>query len=236
MSASYSPTARSKVRRHPERAAYDETAVHAVLDAAVLAHVGYVIEGQPFVTPTAFWREGRKLYWHGSAASRMLRAQGSGLPVCLTVSHLDGLVLARSGFVHSLNFRSAMCFGKARLVEGLEAKRAATDAFIDRMYPERTATLRPATDSELKQIHVVEMTIEEASAKVRAGGVSHLDIDEPWSAWSGVVPVAQVVSAPIADAVQSAGVDPGPSLSLYRDGARLDDVFAATACPSRCSA
>ena len=132
----FTPTPRSRARRKPDRAAYDEAAVFAVLDAGLLCHVGYVIDGQPFVTPTTYWREGRKLYWHGSAASRMLKAQGCGLPVCVTVTHVDGLVLARSGIAHSMNYRSVMAFGRARLIEGLAARRAAME-----LRPGRTANL-----------------------------------------------------------------------------------------------
>lgn len=229
MSETYTPTSRSKVRRKPTRAAYDDAAVNAVLDAGLVAHVGYVIGDQPFVTPTTYWREGRKLYWHGSAASRMLRAQGAGLPVCVTVSHVDGLVLARSGIAHSLNYRSVMAFGRARLIEGLEARRAALDAFLERLYPGRTAALRPTTEAELKQIALAEMTIEEAAAKARTGSVNNLAEDEGVPAWNGVVPISTVVGRPLADAVQSAGVPVGPGLDIYQPGARLDDILTATA-------
>lgn len=183
------PTSRSRVRRRPQRAAYDEAAVYAVLDAGVLAHVGYVLDGQPYVTPTAYWRDGRQLYWHGAAASRMLAAVGEGRPVCVTVSFLDGFVVGRSGFAHSLNYRSVMAFGRARLIADLDAKRAAMDAFIERLYPGRPPLLRPATEAELKQIALAEMTIEEASAKVRAGGPADYPPDAGWPAWAGVVPV-----------------------------------------------
>jgi nitroimidazol reductase NimA-like FMN-containing flavoprotein (pyridoxamine 5'-phosphate oxidase superfamily) len=187
--AAYVPTERSRVRRRPQRASYDEAAVDAVLDAGVLGHVGYVIDGQPYVTPTAYWRDGRRLYWHGAAASRMLCAVGEGQPVCLTVSFLDGFVVARSGFAHSLNYRSVMVFGRARLIEDLAAKRAAMDAFIERLYPGRAPLLRPASEAELTQIALAEMTIEEASAKVRVGGPADYAPDEGWPAWAGVVPV-----------------------------------------------
>lgn len=189
MSAEFTPTERSRARRRPQRAAYDEAAVYAVLDAGVLGHVGYVVDGQPFVTPTAYWRDGRRLYWHGAAASRMLKAVGEGHPVCLTASFLDGFVIGRSGFAHSLNYRSVMAFGRARPIEDLDAKRAAMDAFVDRLYPGRAATLRPATEAELRQIALVEMTIEEASAKVREGGVADYPADEGWPAWAGVIPL-----------------------------------------------
>lgn len=227
--SSFTPTPRSRARRKPDRAAYDEEAVFAILDAGLLCHVGYVIDGQPFVTPTTYWREGRKLYWHGSAASRMLKAQGCGLPVCVTVSQIDGLVLARSGIAHSMNYRSVMAFGRARLIEGLAARRAAMEAFIDRLYPERSAELRPSTDNEILQIGLVEMTIEEASAKRRDGGVNRMAADDGWSAWSGVIPVETRLGAPMADAHQSAGAALSPSLDLYEPGARLDAVLTKAA-------
>lgn len=225
----FTPTPRSRARRKPDRAAYDEEAVFAILDAGLLCHVGYVIDGQPFVTPTTYWREGRKLYWHGSAASRMLKAQGCGLPVCVTVSQIDGLVLARSGIAHSMNYRSVMAFGRARLIEGLAARRAAMEAFIDRLYPDRSSELRPSTDNEILQIGLVEMTIEEASAKRRDGGVNRMAADDGWSAWSGVIPVETRLGAPMADAHQSAGAAPSPSLDLYEPGARLDAVLTKAA-------
>lgn len=227
MTEAFIPAPRSRVRRKPDRAAYDEAQVFAILDAAVLAHIGYVIDGQPFVTPTTFWREGRKLYWHGSAASRMVRAQASGLPVCVTVSHVDGLVLARSGIAHSMNYRSVMAFGRARLIEGLEAQRAAMNAFIDRLYPNRSTTLRPGSDNEIRQMSVIEMTIEEASAKQRDAGVNRMAEDEGWDAWSGVIPVETRIGAPMADAVQSAGA--AADLGPYVEGARLDEALAQAA-------
>ncbi len=225
----FTPTPRSRARRKPDRAAYDEAAVFAILDAGLLCHVGYVIDGQPFVTPTTYWREGRKLYWHGSAASRMLKAHGCGLPVCVTVTHVDGLVLARSGIAHSMNYRSVMAFGRARLIEGLAARRAAMETFIDRLYPDRSSELRPSTDNEILQIGLVEMTIEEASAKQRDGGVNRIAADDDWTAWSGVIPVETRLGAPMADAQQSAGAALSPSLSLYEPGARLDNVLSKAA-------
>lgn len=229
MTATYPVTPRSQVRRRPDRGAYDEASVHAVLDAGLVAHMGYVIDGQPFVTPTTYWREGRRLYWHGSAASRMLRAQGPGLPVCLTVTHLDGLILARSAIAHSVQYRSVMAFGRARLVEDEGEKAAAMAAFISRLYPGRMDEIRPPSEVELKQTALVGMTIEEASAKVKAGGVTPLAADEDWGAWSGVIPVATVLGEPQADALQSAGKALSPSLALYEPGARLDEVLAQAA-------
>ena len=224
MSSDFIPTDRSQVRRRPQRAAYDEASVFAILDAGLLAHVAYVIDGQPFVTPTSYWREGRTLYWHGSAGGRALAAQ-DGLPACVTVSHLDGLIVARSGIAHSAQYRSVMAFGRARLVQDREAKRAAMAAFIDRLYPGRWATLRPTHDAELDAISVVAMEIEEAAAKVKAEGVARLPIDETWSGWRGIIPVRQVLGA--AEPVEEAEA---PSfLTLYRAGARLDETLAAAA-------
>lgn len=224
MSSDFTPTERSEVRRRPQRAAYDEASVFAILDASLLAHVGYVIDGQPFVTPTSFWREGRTLYWHGSAHSRALSRQ-EGTPVCVTVSHLDGLIVARSGIAHSAQYRSVMAFGTARPVEGREAKRAAMAAFIDRLYPGRWESLRPALDAELDAISVVGMEIEEAAAKVKSEGVARLPADEAWPGWRGVIPVREVLGPPEA-------LEEGPSpdsISLYAAGGSLGAALTAAA-------
>jgi hypothetical protein len=227
--ASFTPTARSKVRRRPQRAHYDEAAVYGVLDAGVMAHVGYVIDGQPFVTPTSYWREGRKLYWHGAAASRMLATVAEGAPVCVTVSFLDGFIVGRSGIMHSLNYRSVMAFGRARLVSDLAEKRAAMEAFIDRLYAGRAVKLRPTTDEELTRIAMVEMEIEEASAKVRDTGVGELPADEGWAAWCGVFPVETRIGAPLPQPGMGSGGPPTADLAPYAEGARLDEALSAAA-------
>jgi hypothetical protein len=157
----------------------------------------------------------------------MLRAQGPGLPVCVSVCHLDGLVVSRSAFTHSINFRSAMAFGRAALVEDEAVKRAALAAFVERIYPGRMAEVRPPSEAELKQTAVVEMTIEEAAAKVRSDGVARIDADADWTAWSGVIPLSTMVGARVADAVQSAGAVPSPSLAAFVETARLDEVLFA---------
>ena len=225
--AAFTPTERSRVRRQPIRAAYDEASVFAILDAAVLAHVAYVIDGQPFVIPTAFWRHGRELYWHGAAAATMLTTLAQGVPACVCVSQLDGFVMAPSGFKHSINYRSVVAFGRARLLADPEAKRVALDAFIERLFPGRAATLRPATDIELAKTAVVAMTIEEASAKSRAEGVAVLEEDIGWPAWAGVIPMEQRIGAAQADgrlgAVAMGLATPPP----YAEGERLDDLLAA---------
>lgn len=227
-SAAFTPTARSRVRRRPQRARYDEAAVYEILDAGVVAHVGYVVDGQPFVTPTAYWREGRTLYWHGAAASRMLEAV-DGLPVCVTVSFLDGFIVGRSGIVHSLNYRSVMAFGRARKIHELPERRAAMDAFIDRLYAGRPVKLRPTSDVELARISVVAMEIEEASAKVKAGDVTDLAEDAGWAAWCGVFPVETRIGAPIPQAGMGSAGPPTPDLAPYAEGARLEDALSRAA-------
>lgn len=228
MSETLGPTPRTRLRRRPERGRYDEASLFAVLDAALVAHIGYLDEGQPVVTPTTFWREARKLYWHGAAASRMLARSGSGAPVCVTVTLLDGLMVGRSGIKHSVNFRSAMVFGTARQVTGPAAKRAAMEAFLERLYPGRTSELRPSSEAELAQIVVAEMEIVEASVKVKTGGPLPYAPDEGWPAWTGVIPIETRIGAwrPQADLGEPA---PGAGLRPYAEGARLDEALAAAA-------
>lgn len=226
--ARYTPGPRSRVKRLHERADYDHAAVHAILDAALLCHVAYAIDGQPYCTPTIHWREGDRLYWHGSSASRMLRAQGPGLPVCLTVSHLDGLVLARSAYSHSLNFRSAMAFGTAHLVTDPEEKQRALMAITDRFYPGRNADLRAMTAQEFKATAVVSMQIEEASAKVRADQVGDDAEDGAHPVWAGVIPVTTVIGAPEASPILPAEIGFPAALQAYAPGRRLDQALLET--------
>lgn len=226
--ATYPVSERSRVKRNHLRGSVERAAVHAIIDAAMLGHVAYVIDGQPFATPTLVWREGETLMWHGSAASRMLKKSREGLAACVTVSHLDGLVMARSGFHHSVNYRSAMCFGTARLIEDADAKRAALDGMIERFFPGRNAALRRMNDQELKATSIVTMPIEEASAKVRAAGVADDEEDYDHPVWAGVVPVTTVVGAPEPCPRVLAGFVPGPDLAAYADGRRLDEAVSET--------
>ena len=191
-------TDRTRVRRLPKRGRYDRASLDAVLDAGVIAHVGWTgDDGQPYATPTIAWRLGDRLYWHGSSASRMLR-QSQGIPVCVTVTLLDGYVLARSGFNHSVNFRSAMVLGTAHLVTDPDEVDATLEAFIEGLYPGRWAQLRPMTPSERKATTVLWMDLTEASAKVRAEE-NHDDGDESWPAWGGVIPLRVVAGGPEPD-------------------------------------
>ena len=217
---------RNRIKRMHERGSYDKAAVFAILDAALLCHVAYALEGgQPFCTPTLFWREGETLYWHGSSASRMLRHLKAGMPACLTVSHLDGLVLARSGFHHSANYRSAMCFGTARSIEDADEKLKALESVVDRFYPGRTKTLRPINPQEFKATTVIRMKIEEASAKVRAKNVADDEEDYGLPLWAGVIPVAQVIGAEEPCPRLIPGTARPENLSAYRKGRRLDETF-----------
>lgn len=199
MSTTFTPTERSRARRSHERASYDRETLHAVLDAAPLCHVGYVIDGQPYVTPTFQWREGEHVYFHGSSASRMLRTVSQGVPVCLTVSMFDGLVLARSGMHCSVNYRSAMLFGTAILINDEAEKTARLNAFIEGLMPGRWDDMRPPTVQEIKATSVCALEIEEASVKIRTGPPKDDEEDYELDCWAGVLPVRQVVGQPIPD-------------------------------------
>jgi nitroimidazol reductase NimA-like FMN-containing flavoprotein (pyridoxamine 5'-phosphate oxidase superfamily) len=228
-SPDFVPTARSRIKRHPERAHYDRETVFAILDAALMCHIGYVIDGRPYVTPTLFWREGDRLYWHGSSASRMLRAQRSGIPVCLTVSHADGLVLARSAFRHSLNYRAVMAFGHAALVTDDAEKEAGLNAFIERLYPGRTGRMRAILPQEMKATSLLGMRIEEASAKIRYDGPLDLEMDYTAPCWAGVVPLATRVGSPTPDQRVPPTSAPEPDIGHFTEGAAFDAVLLALA-------
>jgi nitroimidazol reductase NimA-like FMN-containing flavoprotein (pyridoxamine 5'-phosphate oxidase superfamily) len=195
----FAPTARSRVKRLHARGHYDRETVYAVIDAALVGTVAYVIDGEPYVTPTSVWREGDRLYWHGSSASRMLRSVKTAVPVSVNVFHLDGLVLARSGFHSSINYRSVTLFGHASAVTEKAEKLASLEAFVERLTPGRWAELRPVTDQELKATTVVAMTVDEASAKIRTGGPIDDEEDYALDIWAGVVPVRTAIDPPLPD-------------------------------------
>lgn len=186
MSGSYGPTERTRGKRLAERVTYDRDAVHAVLDAAISCSVGYVIDGRPYVTTTAHWREDDRIYWHGSSASRFLRSV-VGAEACLTAHLLDGLVLARSGFEHSMNYRSVTAFGTVESIEDDREKVRVLDRFLEKLVPGRAAELRASTDQELRATTVLTMPLEEVSAKIRTGGTD--DPEDDWDApvWAGVL-------------------------------------------------
>jgi len=222
---SYPVDATNKVKRKHDRGAYDHETVHAILDSAAMCHVSYVIDGQPYCTPTLFWREGTRLYWHGSSASRMLRNQARGEPCCLTVAHLDSFILARSGMHHSADYRSVMAFGHARRVEDPAEKARALTMMVDRFFPDRTAGLRATTTQEIKGAAVIFMDIEKASAKVRAAGVSDDEEDYALPIYAERLPVSTVIGTPEPCPRLVEGVARPDSLGAYRTGRRLDDAL-----------
>jgi uncharacterized protein len=219
---------RNRVKRLNKRAHYDRATLYPVLDAALLCHIAYVVDGQPYCTPTAFWREGDTLFWHGSSASRMLRSTGEGVPVCLTVTHMDGLVMARSGFNHSINYRSVMAFGTAHRLDDATEKRRAMDAFVERFFPGRNAKLRAPTEQEVKATSILSMQIAQASAKIRATGPGDDEADFALPVWAGVIPLRTVIGAPQDCPRLPAGIAPGADVTTYEMGLRVDDVFFLT--------
>ena len=192
---SEAPSERTRLRRLHQRGAYDRATIDAILDAGYLCHVGYIIDDSPYVTPTLYWREGDDVYWHGSSASRMLR-ETQGAEVCLTVTHMDGFVLARSGFHHSVNFRSVMLFGNARKVTDADEKLERLKTFVEGLFPGRWDELRPVTGQEIKATTLLSMPISEASAKIRNGPPADDEEDYELPVWAGVVPVAPQFGAP----------------------------------------
>lgn len=190
---------RARVKREHQRAHYDNETLYSVLDSHIMAHIGYVIEGQPYVTPTLYWRDGHKLYWHGSAASRMLKAQVKGIPVCVTVSHLDGIVFARSGFNTSINYRSAMVYGKAEIVSDADEIERQFELFFERLSQGRWASFRPSTTQELKATSMLVMEIEEASVKIRTGPPEDDEADLDAPLWGGVLPITTEFGMPEPD-------------------------------------
>jgi uncharacterized protein len=221
---SYSVDETNRVKRRHDRGFYDHKTVHALLDAAALCHVSYVIDGQPFCTPTLFWREGSRLFWHGSSASRMLRNLSEGEPACLTVTHFDSLVLARCGFNHSADYRSIMAFGRARLIEDQAEKERALVLMVDRLFPGRTAELRASSVQEIKATAVIFMDIEKASAKIRAKGVADDEEDYALPIYAERIPIRQVIGDPEPCKRLLSGVERPETLMGYRAGRPLEEA------------
>ncbi|MEU6312043.1 pyridoxamine 5'-phosphate oxidase family protein [Streptomyces sp. NPDC047014] len=206
--AAYDPTPRTVPTRSRERARYDHETVHAILDSAYICHLGFVRDGAPVVLPTLYARVGEALYMHGSTGSRPLlaaRRTDPGLPVCVTVTHVDGLVLARSAFHHSLNYRSVVVHGTAHQVTDPEERRTALDAMVDAVAPGRSADVRPANERELAATAVIRVDLEEVSAKLRTGPVNDDAEDLALPHWAGVVPVTTAYGAPVPDAALAPG-------------------------------
>jgi uncharacterized protein len=208
---------RVRVRRLPQRGVYDRAAVHAILDEGLVCHVGFVADGQPFVIPVTYARVGEQLYLHGSAASRMLRTLREGLPVAVTVTLLDGLVLARSAFHHSMNYRSVVVLGTATHVLDRDEKLAALEAFTEKLLPGRWAEARQPSAKELKATTVLRMPLDEASAKIRDGGPEDGDSpDAELDVWAGHLPLAVTALEPVPDPSLRPGIDAPGALRPYR--------------------
>ena len=223
--ASFPISDRNRVRRRHERGRFDKATVYEILDSAMLAHIAYVIDGQPFCTPTGFWREDDSLYWHGSSASRMIRSQSAGVPVCVTVTHFDAIVLARSGFHHSVNYRSVMAFGTARLVDDEGEKRRLMDRFVDRLFPGRSGEIRPPTAQEMKATSFVVMPIDQASSKIRSTHVSDDEEDYSLPVWTARIPLRQVLGEAEPCPRQLPGLAVPPGMAGYRDGRPLEEAL-----------
>jgi uncharacterized protein len=196
----FTPTERTQVKRLPKRGNYERETVYSILDTAFVCHVGFSVDGQPFVIPTNYGRSGDTLYLHGSAASRMLKTLSGGVPVCVTVTHVDGLVLARAAFHHSVNYRSVVILGKAQLVEDPAEKMEALRIFTEHVMKGRWNDVRIPTEQELKATTVLSLPLEEVSAKVRTGGPIDDEADYALPVWAGVLPLETVAKPPVPDA------------------------------------
>jgi nitroimidazol reductase NimA-like FMN-containing flavoprotein (pyridoxamine 5'-phosphate oxidase superfamily) len=208
------PTARTTVRRHPERGAYDRATIDPILDEALICHLGFVVDGHPYVIPTIHARDGDVLYIHGSPGSRMLRNAKEGIDVCVTVTLLDGLVLARSVYNHSMNYRSVVVLGRAREVTDREDKLRAMERVVEHVVPGRWADARRPNEGELKGTTILAVALQEASAKIRTGLPTDDEEDRALPIWAGVIPLGLEPSDPVPDA----GVtDPPPAYAAdYR--------------------
>ena len=200
-------TGRSELRRLPNRGSHDAETINRILDAGFLAHVGFCVKGQPFVIPTLYGREGEKLYLHGSAASRMLRELKTGVPACVTVTLVDGLVLARSAFHHSMNYRSVVAFGTAREIQDQAEKIKGLRVISEHLIAGRWEAVRGPSEQELKATTALEFSIEEASAKIRKGPPLDEEEDYAMRVWAGVIPVELITRSPVADPRLPADLD-----------------------------
>ncbi len=206
MSEKFSVTEKTKIKRIPKRGVYERETINKILDEAFICHVGFAIENQPFVIPTSFARVDDHLVIHGSAASRMMRSLSKEIDVCVTVTLIDGLVLARSAFHHSMNYRSVVVFGKAKIIEDEKEKCDALKAFTEHIVPNRWSEIRPPTKSELKGTTVLLLSLNEASAKIRTGNPVDDEEDYDLDVWAGVIPLNLTTAAPIDDDRLKSGI------------------------------
>ena len=209
-------TARTRVRRLPKRGVFDRETIYSILDAGFICHVGFAVDGKPFVLPTGYARIGNRLVIHGSAASRMMRELSAGIDVCVTVTLIDGLVLARSAFHHSMNYRSVVVFGKAELLTGKEEKFEVLRALTEHIVPGRWPEIRWPNAKELKATTVLTLPIEEASAKVRTGDPVDDEEDYEMDTWAGVLPLEIKTGKPESDLRLKSGIAVPAHVSGYR--------------------
>ena len=209
---------RTTVKRLAKRGVYDRETVYRILDEALVCHVGFIVDGQPMVIPTIHWRDGGTLYFHGSMANRMLRSLRRGLEACVTVTLIDGLVLARSAFHHSMNYRSAVVIGVAREVTEREERLRALEVLVEHVVPRRSADVRAPNESELRQTMVLALPIDEASAKVRTGGPIDDEEDYALPVWAGVIPLQLTPQPAVADERLPEGVAVPEYVTSYRRG------------------
>jgi len=216
-------TNRTSLRRKKERGTYDRAAIDAILDEGFICHVGFSDGGSTYVIPTAYARLGDRLVMHGASANHTLRALASGVPACVTVTLLDGIVFARSAFHHSMNFRSVVLFGEGASVDAVEEKRAAVLAIVDHVAPGRSGESRPPTDAELRSTRVVSFPIAEASAKIRTGGPIDDDEDLGLPLWAGVVPLSLTAAEPVPDPGPAGDLAVPASVRIVAEGRRTSE-------------
>jgi nitroimidazol reductase NimA-like FMN-containing flavoprotein (pyridoxamine 5'-phosphate oxidase superfamily) len=216
--STYPPTARTKLHRRPSRGTYDRATVHAILDEALVCHLGFVVDGQPFVLPTAFVRDGERVFVHGAAASRMMRTLGDGVPACFGVTLLDGLVLGKSAFHHSMNYRSVVVLGTAREVTDHDEKLRAMALLVDKVSPGRSTRVRAPDENEIRATTVLTLALEEVSAKSRVGPPLEDEEDAGVPVWSGVAPIALHVGPLQPDASGAGEFEPPEMPHALRSG------------------
>lgn len=209
-------TPKTTLKRLPERGEFDRQTVYQILDEALVCHVGFAVDGQPFVIPTSYGRVGDTLYIHGSAASRMMRSLKGGIPVCVTMTLIDGLVLARSAFHHSINYRSVVIFGNAELVEDEQGKLAALAALTEHIVPGRWAEVRPPNAQELKATTVLAVQLSEVSAKIRTGAPKDDEEDMAIPVWAGELPLRLMAGLPVRDSLLANGIEPPNYVRNYK--------------------
>lgn len=208
-------TERTRLRRLPKRGAFDRETVYAILDESFICHIGFAVDGQPYVIPTGFGRVDDVLYIHGSSASRMLRTLSDGVEMCFTTTLIDGLVLARSAFHHSINYRSVVVLGRATLVDESDEKNRALESITEHIVPGRWADVRWPSDLELKATSVLKLKIDEASAKLRTGGPVDDEEDYAMNVWAGVLPLKIEKGDPVDDDRLPEGIEPPENVKNY---------------------